>query len=250
MAGIPAPPLTSAAAFAPPPASVSCGGGGGDGAGGRYSVQHLGPGISIVDVEELTAYKVIGTERTLLEYAAKPPRCGGGRSDWSGVYLQYSAVHAAGTIGYRWDQGYETAAMARVTLRGLRVVVVAGGCFADGTMNGAQKAQLIKAYLRDEGGVCLDDDDLLVTALGQRGLSLTCLETEGEWELVMSPDLLEASLADEVVVDEYRSRHGSTSHRREAVEGAAWVRYGDEEEAARLLMPTPAPDFLLPFTCN
>eukprot|EP01059_Diplonema_ambulator_P035696 TRINITY_DN8515_c0_g1_i2.p1 TRINITY_DN8515_c0_g1~~TRINITY_DN8515_c0_g1_i2.p1 ORF type:complete len:204 (+),score=39.28 TRINITY_DN8515_c0_g1_i2:36-647(+) len=196
------------------------------------------PGIAIVDVEELVVYKVVGSEWSVEEYAeARAPEV---ESDWSGVYLQYSEVHAMGTIGYRWDQGYEIARMAQVVLGELKVIVLKDSFFSDGTVSGEEKAMVVRGMLESQCGISIPTSTPLVTALGDHGFCLTCEETPGEWEFIISPTLLMQSTVSQSISSEYKPKHGATAYWREDPD-APWMPFN---EADRLELETPNPQWL------
>ncbi|KAJ9467201.1 hypothetical protein DIPPA_14629 [Diplonema papillatum] len=200
--------------------------------------------LDVVALEELSAYKVIGDEPGLLRYcdATKPAAV----TDWSGVYLQASAPHAEGAVGYRWDQQYARAQLVRVRLRGVRVVVAGGGFYADGSIPGAAKAARLRVSLREAvAGVDVPEGVPLVEGLGEQGCCLALPETEFEWEIVAAPALLRRVLAAEEVLKEFKSRHGATSHWRDAsTEGEGEGVWSPYDEASRLKEPTPAPSWI------
>lgn len=55
----------------------------------------------------VTICKCIGDEQTMQDYFQKrKPQV---TSDWSAIYAQFDMPHSLGTVGYRWDAGYQTA---------------------------------------------------------------------------------------------------------------------------------------------
>ena len=201
------------------------------------------PSIFIKYVEQITCYKTIGDEDSIMDFAEarRPPV--DKLSDWSAMYLQFCAAHALGTVGYRWDQGYELAQLDVIELANLRVVVVDSAMFATADVSGELKAKLLKQALLEQCDITIADDEPLMSALGAQGLCLACLETESEWELVISPPLLAESIVHQKLTQQYKSKYGATSHVREGSEGV-WRRYLDSDEVSRMAEPTPAPAFV------
>ena len=68
---------------------------------------------------ELVLYKVLGDELSIRDYQQKHLANHRNHSDWSAFYAQLCPIHAKGTIPYRWDQGYDTANLLRVIIKGL-----------------------------------------------------------------------------------------------------------------------------------
>ena len=75
--------------------------------------------ITLHHNNELVLYKVVGDEKSIRDYQQKHLTNHKNHSDWSAFYAQLCPIHAKGTIPYRWDQGYDTANLLRVILKGL-----------------------------------------------------------------------------------------------------------------------------------
>ena len=75
--------------------------------------------ITLHHNDELVLYKVVGDELSIRDYQQKNQANHKNHSDWSAFYAQLCPIHAKGTIPYRWDQGYDTANLLRVTIKGL-----------------------------------------------------------------------------------------------------------------------------------
>ena len=75
--------------------------------------------ITLHHNNELVLYKVVGDELSIRDYQQKHLTNHKNHSDWSAFYAQLCPIHAKGTIPYRWDQGYDTANLLRVILKGL-----------------------------------------------------------------------------------------------------------------------------------
>lgn len=201
----------------------------------------------------LELWRVIGDEPDIAAYAAAhtPSSSAKKNGDWSGMYFQLSAGNAAGTLGYRWDQGYTMARLIRVSLPLAEFGFVA--LVVDDTGNGAQtpaetetqgrglmvasdvpgafKAAQLKSRLD------IPSDTPLLPALGQRQTPavLVCRESVGEWEVAVPHDLLpvmsRGAAWEERCVVEFRPRAGVTAEARlcGAMEGGAvrWRRWRD-----------------------
>eukprot|EP00755_Sulcionema_specki_P026156 Sspe_Gene.15953::Locus_5580_Transcript_1_1_Confidence_1.000_Length_711::g.15953::m.15953 len=168
--------------------------------------------------ENVEVYKVVGGEQGLVEYYTAFPR---GESDWSALYLQFDASHALESLGNRWDQGFEKARLVKCVIPRLEVVVAAGADFASGGMSGEEKARRVK----EELGIPLDAP--LMHSLGDQGKCLACLESVGQWELVVPDDLVPTLLSSEQTLMEFRPRYGATWQYREVDGDAAWSRFDD-----------------------
>lgn len=137
-------------------------------------------------------FKAVGKEPSLVQYARS---CGSSRnkseSDWSAMYVQLNPQHAAETLGYRWDSGLTEAVLLGVKIKA-EAVLIADEFMASSNEAGEDKAKRVKSMLGIEGN--------LMEELGKRRQCLLCLESPGEWELIIPHAILE-----QVIVSEVRS---------------------------------------------
>jgi len=178
----------------------------------------------------VTICKCIGDEQTMRDYFQKSkPQV---TSDWSAIYTQFDMPHSLGTVGYRWDAGYQTAnVMQAPVTSGLRCVVVDAPWMCDGSIQSDAKAAAVRLALG------LSDSEPLMDAIGQRGMVLVCRETEMQWEMVIPHTLgLERVIGCEqqVMMQLRPNQYGSTGQVRswdaEQLELTPWRRF-DENEA-------------------
>ncbi|CAM9370021.1 unnamed protein product, partial [Hapterophycus canaliculatus] len=188
----------------------------------------------------LELWRVIGDEPDIAAYAAahatSTPSSARKNGDWSAMYFQLSAGNAAGTLGYRWDQGYAAARLMRVSLplaefgvvalvvddmgegteteAGTETVVQRHGLMVASDVPGAFKAAQLKSRLG------IPPEEPLLPALGNRQppAILVCRESVGEWEAAVPHDLLSvmargAAWAERCVA-EFRPRAGVTAEAR------------------------------------
>ncbi|CAM9896945.1 unnamed protein product, partial [Scytosiphon promiscuus] len=192
-------------------------------------------GVRLVTVTPaaLELWRVIGDEPNIAAYAAAhaPSTPSAAKpSDWSAMYFQLSAENAAGTLGYRWDQGYTLARLMRVSLplaesgaialvvddtgngtetqAGTKTGVQRHGLMVASDVPGAFKAARLKSSLE------IPPDAPLLPALGRRRTPavLVCRESVGEWEVAVPHDLLpvmtQGAAWTERCVAEFRPRAG------------------------------------------
>jgi hypothetical protein len=120
-------------------------------------------------------YKVVGDENSVEEYdaacrrrraaTAPTPQAAAMSAEWHGLYTQTTVAHAAGTAGYRWDQGYREARVLELVLAPpprLQLLRVMGAMMTDGAVAGDVKAGAVKAALG------LDEAEPLMQQLGAR----------------------------------------------------------------------------------
>ena len=178
-------------------------------------------------------YKVIGDEGSLHEYNEyRRPSPTTPVSDWSACYLQCSLSHALGTLPYRWDQGYETAQLLRLSLRpDVSVAVVDDSTMASGAASGVVKARRCKEWL----GV--DTATPLWQSLERERVLLCMLETDGEAEVVVPHSMVSEVVPGEEVVAHFRQRGGVTSARRLPGD-SGWSAF---EDADALALPDSLP---------
>lgn len=184
-------------------------------------------------------WRVIGDELDVAAYAAahtsSTPSATPG--DWSAMYFQLSAGNAAGTLGYRWDQGCTVARLMQVSMPLAEIGAVAlvvddagkgtetdtgtetgpqqrHGLMVAHDVSGAFKAAQLKLPLG------IPADKPLLPALGQRQppAVLVCRESVGEWEVAVPHNLLPlmtwgAEWAERCVA-EFRPRAGVTAETR------------------------------------
>lgn len=95
-----------------------------------------------IRVKPLVMYSTVGTETSLEAYASKWPARN--LKDWSACYLQLDPLHALGNLPYRWDQGYKTANLLRITVNNQRIRVLDGAIWHDADVDGGTKARILK----------------------------------------------------------------------------------------------------------
>lgn len=183
-----------------------------------------------IELSSLDVFKVVGNQNSVLEYCnAHPPRVVG---EWSAIYFQFNEPHALGTVGYRWDMGYTTARLIRLTLRCVTAIIADAAWFPDGEMTGDAKAAFVKAELG------IPDSEQLMEAMAKRQRAFVCRETADQWELVLSPSMLEAlATEEEVVLELAPNEYGMTGLCRRSKEDP-WVRF--QETDALQEVPPPA----------
>jgi hypothetical protein len=92
-------------------------------------------------------YKVVGDGNSVEEYdaacrrrraaTAPTPQATAMSAEWHGLYTQTTVAHAAGTAGYRWDQGYREARVLELVLAPpprLQRLRVMGAMMTDGAV--------------------------------------------------------------------------------------------------------------------
>ncbi|CAE7559231.1 unnamed protein product, partial [Symbiodinium pilosum] len=155
--------------------------------------------------------------------------------DWTAMYTQFRVSHALGTVPYRWDQAgpdgtpYMSASLLEARfLDPLPVVVARGALFADASVEGSVKAQLVKERLD------LKIEEPLMKQLGEQGKALLMQESETEWELIFSHQHLSTLPHQTRVVATFKRSPARpiTSSWETPDEGA--MKYADDE----LLMET------------
>ena len=126
----------------------------------------------------ISLYKCVGHQHRLEDYMSDhPPRVSG---DWSALYTQLNCPHSLGTVGYRWDAGYETANVLHVSIAApIQCIIADAPFFVDGSKSGEEKATLLRDALE------LPGDVPLMNAIGEQGKVLVCRETETQWEMVL-----------------------------------------------------------------
>lgn len=164
---------------------------------GRTVVHHPDSSVRVVQLSEVSVYKVIDVgSGALKSYDVGKKR----KSDWSGLYTQFGREHVLGTIPYRWEAGHSEALLIRATFAELNAVVFSGGLFHDAGVRGEEKAAVAKRLL----GVASDSP--LMEALGQKHQAALVRESSDEWELVFPHGLLQHLRYSERVVARFR-RH-------------------------------------------
>lgn len=128
------------------------------------------------------AYKAVGAVPSLIEYA-KASTSSSPASDWHAMYLQLNAQHAIDTVGYRWEQGHAESIVLALNVR-CEALLVASPLMASSSVSGAEKARLLKLELG------IDPARPLMAALGERNQCLVCLESDGEFELIIPHSML------------------------------------------------------------
>lgn len=152
-----------------------------------------------------SVFKVVGADATVQEYAAAaaaaaPPSTS---SEWAGVYLQFTAAHALGCLGYRWERGLGVARLIEARAGGpagpsaaappILVTVCSG--LSQGGVSGEAKAAAVRAALLLLPPSEAAPPGPLMAELARRRLVLACEETAGgDWELVVDPSLLDELL--------------------------------------------------------
>lgn len=192
--------------------------------------------VAELPISDVHAFKCVGDQAFIGEYvAAHPPRVIG---DWSALYMQFDILHALGTVGYRWDQGYSFARVIRATLPEMLAVVVDAPWMPDGSVGGEAKAEAVRKALR------LPADVPLMQAVGEQGKVLICRETEQQWELVV-PSQLASTLAwqQEAACELKPNKYGATGEwRRRGSEmeevWSDWQRFHDSEALAEVEPPS------------
>eukprot|EP00931_Biecheleriopsis_adriatica_P035873 TRINITY_DN20673_c0_g1_i1.p1 TRINITY_DN20673_c0_g1~~TRINITY_DN20673_c0_g1_i1.p1 ORF type:complete len:207 (+),score=37.29 TRINITY_DN20673_c0_g1_i1:33-653(+) len=186
--------------------------------------------LRIVELGELSiqSFKVVGDQQSILDYAqAHPPRVAG---EWSAMYLQLNEPHALGTVPYRWDMGYEAANLLGIAFKKLSVVLVDSDWMPDGSLDGDEKARVLKTVLD------IPEDCRLMEGLELKRQALLCRETEDQWELVVPVGILQgANIQEEVLLELRPNAYGATGHCRSHGEDC-WRRF-DETEALRDVPP-------------
>mmetsp|Transcript_16853 Transcript_16853/g.33555 ORF Transcript_16853/g.33555 Transcript_16853/m.33555 type:complete len:239 (-) Transcript_16853:228-944(-) len=196
--------------------------------------------VRLVRAHDVTVYKVVagGGDTTLSAYndSCRRGHCPGpgpsAPDDWGGcVYTQFSAIHALGTIPYRWDRGHDEARLVSAALAApLDVVVADGPSMHDGRVAGTPKATSLKKALGIDPGVPLMD------ALAVRRQVLMVRETEDWWELLFPHALLENLVYGERGVALFQ-RHpkGLPLTHRWRIEGVGRIAAdGDQQERWRV----------------
>ena len=142
-----------------------------------------GMATKTVSLDGQEVYKVVGEQHSVVEYCAAHGANNGNQSesqsDWSGIYFQLNAAHAAPTAGYRWAMGYKEANLLKCKLRSaVNCIVLNHEWLSQSDISGAEKASRVKALLE------VHPEELLMDALGKRSTVLILRETEIEFELI------------------------------------------------------------------
>lgn len=171
--------------------------------------------------EPVTCYKMLGSESNCSDYiAAQPPKT---RSDWSGFYLQLNRAHALGTLGYRWDQGYEEANLLEITFVPRTILLCVDPIFSQSNLTGEEKAKMVKNELS------LSQDDLLMDQIGTVDSYLCCLETElPEFEIIIPLPLLQSSIHSEKIIQNFKSKNKISIFTKQ-VDEQKWVKFCDDD---------------------
>ena len=145
--------------------------------------------ISNLRVQQLSVYKVTSKRATLREYnesrrTGADQRTGDFVSDWQAMYMQVLAEHTLGTVAYRWTDFSEATLVKATFSGGLDVVKIDGRSMHDGAISGEAKARAIKNELG------IEQQQPLMTALGEQKKCALIRETEAEWELIVSHEFL------------------------------------------------------------
>ena len=171
-------------------------------------------------------FKLVGDETDLESYLARWHHVGtDGESstpvlnDWGdALYIQETLPHAMGTLGYRFDQGYQIANLLQVSFpppstslppsdspsppyHTWRCVILddsASDYMTSPDISGSAKAAVVKAHLG------IPQSCPLMRTLGQQGKVLRVRETTHEWELVVPFALLEARPSAARVVHQFK----------------------------------------------
>jgi hypothetical protein len=236
--------------------------------------------ITLHHNNELLLYKVLGDELSIRDYQQKHLANHRNHSDWSAFYAQLCPIHAKGTIPYRWDQGYDTANLLRVIIKGLNEgnagapLPSSADATADSSVTGSKQTsaannaaplQLLLIVDDDQSQMCnsaqsqedkaimikhqlgIPKDAMLMDWIGENmPLTMLCLrETEQEWELILPHALVRSQslLLQEKVVQQYRPKHGTTYLFRDTSnkEECPWVRY---EEGETLKQEVRVPEWI------
>lgn len=177
----------------------------------------------------ISVYKVVGDEMSIFDYYSTTAN--GLPTDWSAMYFQFSAEHALGTLGYRWDQGYSCATLIRLNIRPVEVIVVSGDIFCRHDISGEVKASILKRQL------AMETSEVLMKALGQRNICLCCQESTSEWELIVPHKMLDVLELTEEVFCQYECNGlGGTRRMRKMSESKwdSWERFNEPVEVMSL----------------
>ncbi len=151
-----------------------------------------------------TVFKVIGNVEGVAAYVRSSSSSRtGGSSDWSALYAQFNAQNALETAGYRFEV-FKEVLLIEVEIE-CSAVIERDEIMSKMDVSGLQKATFLKEKLDIPNG------ELLMEALGKRGLCLICLESQNEYELVIPHLLMDAVLKKETTIYRFRpNEFGST----------------------------------------
>uniref|UniRef100_A0A7S1ZD14 Uncharacterized protein n=1 Tax=Trieres chinensis TaxID=1514140 RepID=A0A7S1ZD14_TRICV len=190
--------------------------------------------LSTLSFPEITVYKVvpyedgtISTSNQIWQDVHESKQL----TDWSAMYFQFQTGHALGTVPYRWERNFPSAALVRATLYNLKVHVLNNHSLHDGGVSGLEKADLIKKALR------IEQSQSLMEALGERGEAALIQETEEEWELIISHGLLKNTNIKERPLVLFKRHHRFPITRQWKVAGSAsWNDWDDGHEAEKQIL--------------